>query len=149
MNLFDQISADIKEAMLAQDKVRLQALRGVKKEFLEAKTAKGGDGELHDDAAIKIIQKMVKQRKESAEIYASQGRPELAEGELAEVACLESYLPQQMSLEELEVALRDIIAQIGASGPSDMGKVMGVATKALAGKTEGKLISETVKRLLS
>lgn len=149
MNLFDQVSADIKAAMLAKDKVRLQALRGVKKEFLEAKTAKGGDGELHDDIAIKIIQKMVKQRKESAEIYATQGRPELAENELAEVTCLEAYLPKQMSAEELEAALKEIIAQVGASGPSDMGKVMGTATKALAGKAEGKLISETVKKLLS
>lgn len=149
MNLFDQVSADIKAAMLAKDKVRLQALRGVKKEFLEAKTAKGGDGELHDDIAIKIIQKMVKQRKESAEIYATQGRPELAENELGEVACLETYLPKQMTPEELEAALKEIIAQVGASGPGDMGKVMGTATKALAGKAEGKLISETVKKLLA
>ena len=149
MNLFDRVSADIKEAMLAKDKVRLQALRGVKKEFLEAKTAKGSDGELTDDAAIKILQKMVKQRKESAEIYASQGRPELAENELAEVICLEAYLPKQMSVEELEIALSEIITQVGATGPGDMGKVMGTATKALAGKAEGRLISETVKKLLS
>lgn len=149
MNLFDQVSADIKAAMLAKDKVRLQALRGVKKEFLEAKTAKGGDGELHDDIATKILQKMVKQRKESAEIYATQGRPELAENELGEVACLETYLPKQMTPEELEAALKEIIAQVGASGPGDMGKVMGTATKALAGKAEGKLISETVKKLLA
>ncbi|MDD2435998.1 MAG: GatB/YqeY domain-containing protein [Massilibacteroides sp.] len=149
MNLFDRVSVDIKEAMLAKDKVRLQALRGVKKEFLEAKTAKGSDGELTDDAAIKILQKMVKQRKESAEIYASQGRPELAENELAEVICLEAYLPKQMSVEELEIALSEIITQVGATGPGDMGKVMGTATKALAGKAEGRLISETVKKLLS
>jgi uncharacterized protein YqeY len=149
MNLFDRVSEDIKEAMLAKDKIRLQALRGVKKEFLEAKTAKGSDGDLHDDTAIKILQKMVKQRKESAEIYASQGRPELAENELAEVACLETYLPKQMSVDELEATLKEIIAKVGAKGPSDMGKVMGFATKALAGKAEGRLISETVKRLLA
>ncbi|MDD4515351.1 GatB/YqeY domain-containing protein [Massilibacteroides sp.] len=149
MNLFDRVSADIKEAMLAKDKIRLQALRGVKKEFLEAKTAKGGDGELSDEAATKILQKMVKQRKESAEIYASQERPELAEGELAEAACIETYLPKQMTAEELEVALKEIIDKVGASGPGDMGKVMGTATKALAGKAEGRMISETVKRLLA
>jgi len=149
MSLFDKISEDIKSAMLAKEKIRLQALRGVKKEFLEAKTAKGGDGELSDDVAIKIIQKMIKQRKESADIYTSQGRPELAESELVEVSALETYLPKQMTVEELETALKEIITQVGAEGAKDMGKVMGAATKALAGKTEGKLISETVKRLLA
>lgn len=149
MNLFDQISEDIKEAMKAQDKVRLQALRGVKKEFLEARTAKGGDGELNDDAAIKILQKMVKQRKESAEIYKSQDRPELAEAELTEASVIEGYLPRQMTAKELEAALKTIIDQVGATGPGDMGKVMGAATKALAGKAEGRMISETVKRLLA
>ncbi|MCD8177472.1 MAG: GatB/YqeY domain-containing protein [Tannerellaceae bacterium] len=149
MSLFDQVSEDIKNAMRAQDKVRLQALRGVKKEFLEAKTAKGGDGELSDDAAVKIIQKMVKQRKESAEIYKNQGRPELAENELAEVAAIEVYLPKQMSAEELETELKKIIAEVGAEGPKDMGKVMGAANKALAGKAEGRAISETVKKLLN
>lgn len=149
MSLFDKISDDIKAAMLAKDKVRLQALRGAKKEFLEAKTAKGGDGELTDEAATKIIQKMVKQRKESAAIYVEQGRPELAEDELAEISALEVYLPKQMTPEELEAALKEIIAQVGAVGPQDMGKVMGTATKALAGKAEGRLISETVKRLLA
>lgn len=149
MSLFDQVSDDIKAAMLAKDKVKLQALRGVKKEFLEAKTAKGGDGELTDEAAVKILQKMVKQRKDSAEIYKTQGRPELAEGELEEIAAIEVYLPKQMSPEELESEVKRIIAQVGAEGPKDMGKVMGVATKALAGKTEGRLISETVKRLLN
>lgn len=149
MALFETISNDIKAAMLAKDKIRLEALRGAKKEFLEAKTAKGAEGELTDEAATKIIQKMVKQRKDSASIYAEQNRPELAEKELAEVAVLENYLPKQMSPEELEAALKEIIAQVGASSPQDMGKVMGVATKALAGKTEGRLISEAVKRLLA
>ena len=147
--LFDQISADIKKAMLARDKVTLEALRGIKKEFLEAKTAKGGDGTLHDDQGVKIMQKMVKQRKETALIYREQNRSELAENELAEAAVIEKYLPQQMSDAELEAAVTAIIAQVGATGPQDMGKVMGVATKQLAGKTEGRLISEKVKALLN
>jgi uncharacterized protein YqeY len=149
MNLFDQVSDDIKAAMLAKEKIRLQALRGIKKEFLEAKTAKGGTGELTDEAAVKILQKMVKQRKESAEIFKTQGRDELAENELAEVAAIEVYLPKQMTAEELEAALKEIITQTGAEGPKDMGKVMGAATKALAGKADGRMISETVKKILN
>ncbi|MDR0429165.1 MAG: GatB/YqeY domain-containing protein [Tannerellaceae bacterium] len=149
MSLFDKISDDIKAAMLAKDKVRLQALRGVKKEFLEAKTAKGGNGELSDEAAAKILQKMVKQRKESAEIFKSQSREDLAENELAEVAAIEIYLPKQMSAEEVETVLKEIIAQVGAEGPKDMGKVMGTATKALSGKADGRVISEIVKKLLN
>jgi uncharacterized protein YqeY len=149
MNLFDTISNDIKTAMLAKDKIRLEALRGVKKEFLEAKTAKGADGDLSDETALKILQKMVKQRKESAVIYQEQHRPELAEKELAEVAVLENYLPQPLSSEELEKTIREIIAQVGAASPKDMGKVMGVATKTLSGKAEGRAISDTVKRLLN
>ncbi|OAV69412.1 YqeY-like protein [Bacteroidales bacterium Barb4] len=149
MPLFDQVSQDIKSAMLAKDKIRLQALRGIKKEFLEAKTAKGGDGELSDEAAVKILQKMIKQRKESAAIYTEQSRPELAADELAEAAVIEAYLPRQMSPEELESALKALIAQTGASAPQDMGKVMGAATKALAGKAEGRAVSEAVKRLLN
>ncbi len=148
MSMFDQISEDIKNAMLAKDKIRLEALRGVKKEFLEAKTAKGGDGELTDEAAVKIIQKMVKQRRESAAIFTEQNRPELAEKELAEISVLEIYLPKQMSSEELEAEIRLIIAETGATSAKDMGKVMGVASKKLAGKAEGRLISETVKKLL-
>ena len=129
MNLFDQVSNDIKSAMLAKDKVRLEALRGIKKEFLEAKTAKGADGELTDDMAMKILAKMVKQRKESAQIYTEQNRPDLAEPELAEAAVIETYLPKQMTEEELTEALKAIIAQVGATTPQEMGKVMGVATK--------------------
>ena len=147
--LFDKVSSDIKTAMLARDKVALEALRGMKKEFLEAKTAKGSDGHLSDDAAVKIVQKMVKQRKESAQIYIEQSRPELAENELAESAVLEKYLPVQLIDAELEAAVSAIIAQVGATGPQDMGKVMGVASKQLAGKTEGRLISEKVKALLA
>lgn len=149
MNLFDKISEDIKKAMLARDKVRLEALRGIKKEFLEAKTAKGANGELSDDTATKIMVKMVKQRKESAKIYEENNRPELAANELAEAAVIEEYLPKQLSPEELEAELKAIIAETGATGPKEMGKVMGVATKRLAGRAEGRLISAKVKELLS
>lgn len=149
MNLFDQISNDIKSAMLAKDKVRLEALRGIKKEFLEAKTAKGADGELTDDMAMKILAKMVKQRKESAQIYTEQNRPDLAEPELAEAAVIETYLPKQMNEEELTEALKAIIAQVGATTPQEMGKVMGVATKQLAGRADGRAISAKVKELLA
>lgn len=149
MNLFDQISEDIKKAMLARDKVRLEALRGIKKEFLEAKTAKGAGGELSDENATKILVKMAKQRKESAAIYTENNRPELAENELAEAKVIEEYLPQQLSEEELEAELKKIIEEVGAEGPKDMGKVMGVASKALAGRAEGRLISAKVKELLN
>ena len=136
MNLFDKVSGDIKTAMLARDKVRLEALRGIKKEFLEAKTAKGGDGELSDDAALKILAKMVKQRKESASIYTEQNREDLAGEELAQAAIIEEYLPKQLSEEELTAALKEIIARVGATSAKEMGKVMGTATKELAGKAE-------------
>ena len=149
MNLFDQVSNDIKSAMLAKDKVRLEALRGIKKEFLEAKTAKGADGELTDDMAMKILAKMVKQRKESAQIYTEQNRPDLAEPELAEAAVIETYLPKQMTEEELTESLKAIIAQVGATTPQEMGKVMGVATKQLAGRADGRAISAKVKELLA
>lgn len=149
MNLFDQISNDIKEAMKARDKVRLEALRNVKKYFLEAKTAPGAADELTDDAALKIIQKLVKQGKDSATLYTEQGRADLAEAELAQVAAIEVYLPKQMTEEELTAALQGIIAETGAAGPKDMGRVMGVATKQLAGRAEGRAISAKVKELLS
>lgn len=149
MTLFDQVSEDIKKAMLAKDKVALDALRGAKKEFLEAKTAKGGDGELHDDQAIRLLQKLCKQRKESAEMYVAAGRQELADEEMAQMKVLEQYLPKQLSEEEIVARLKTIIAEVGAQGPKDMGKVMGVATKALAGLAEGKLISAKVRELLN
>ncbi len=149
MSLFDTISNDIKAAMLAKDRVKLEALRGVKKEFIEAKTAKGGNGELPDDAALKILAKMVKQRRESAAIYVEQNRPELAESELAEAAVIEAYMPQQLSDEELDAELNAIIAEVGAAGPQDMGKVMGVASKRLAGRADGRAISTKVKELLN
>lgn len=149
MSLFDQISEDIKQAMLAKDKVALDALRGIKKEFLEAKTAKGSDGELHDDKALQILQKMVKQRKESAQMYIDAGRPELAEEEMAQCRIIERYLPAMMSDEELTAAVKEIIAQVGATSMQDMGKVMGVATKQLAGRAEGKAINLKVRELLA
>ena len=148
MDLFDIISNDIKEAMKARDKVRLETLRNIKKVFLEAKTAPGANDTLTDDAALKIMQKLVKQGKDSATLYHEQGRADLAEAELAQVAVIETYLPKQMSAEELEAALKEIIAEVGATGPKDMGKVMGTATKKLAGLAEGRAISAKVKELL-
>ena len=148
MDLFDRISEDIKKAMLARDAQRLDALRGVKKEFLEAKTAKGSDGTLPDSRATQILAKMIKQRKESAAIYTEQNRPELAETELAQAAIIEEYMPKQLTDEELTEALRAIIARVGTTSPKDMGKVMGVASKELAGKAEGRAISQKVKELL-
>ena len=149
MSLFETINADIKSAMLAREKVRLEALRGIKKEFLEAKTAPGANGELTDDAAMKILVKMAKQRRESAQIYTEQNRPDLAEGELAELAVIETYLPKPLTDEELTAELTKIIAQVGATSPADMGKVMGAATKALAGRADGKAISAKVRALLA
>ena len=148
MEMFDRISNDIKDAMKAKDKVRLETLRNIKKVFLEAKTAPGANDTLTDDAAMKIMQKLVKQGKDSAALYNEQGRADLAEAELAQVAVIETYLPKQMSAEELEAALRAIIAEVGAEGPKDMGKVMGTATKKLAGLAEGRAISAKVKELL-
>ena len=148
MEMFDRISNDIKEAMKAKDKVRLETLRNIKKVFLEAKTAPGANDTLTDDAAMKIMQKLVKQGKDSAALYTEQGRTDLAEAELAQVAVIETYLPKQMSAEELEAALKAIIAEVGAEGPKDMGKVMGTATKKLAGLAEGRAISAKVKELL-
>ena len=148
MEMFDRISNDIKDAMKAKDKVRLETLRNIKKVFLEAKTAPGANDTLTDDAAMKIMQKLVKQGKDSATLYNEQGRADLAEAELAQVAVIETYLPKQISAEELEAALKAIIAEVGAEGPKDMGKVMGTATKKLAGLAEGRAISAKVKELL-
>lgn len=149
MNMFDKISEGIKEAMKAKDQVRLDTLRAIKKEFIEAKTAKGADGELSDDTAMKILVKLVKQRKEVAEIFASNNRQDLADLNLAEAKIIEEYLPKQLTPEELEEALKVIIERVGATTPQQMGMVMGVATKELAGKVEGKAISAKVKELLS
>ena len=148
--LEQQIQNDLKAAMLAKDKVALASIRGIKAAILLAKTAEGGQKDtIEDGELVKIIQKLVKQRKESAAIYTEQNRPELAENELAEAAVMEKYLPKALSEEEVEAAVREIIAQVGASSMADMGKVMGVATKKLAGQADGRIISSTVKRLLS
>lgn len=149
MNLFDTINEAMKQAMKDRDRVRLEALKGIKKEFLEAKTAPGANGELPDDKATTILVKMAKQRKESADIYTENGREELAAGELAELAVIEEYLPKALSPEELEAEIRAIIAETGASSPKEMGKVMGVATKRLAGRAEGGQISALVRTLLA
>ena len=147
--LFDQISNDIKDAMKAKDKVRLETLRNIKKYFIEAKTAPGANDTLTDENVLKILQKLAKQGKESASLYVSQNRQDLADDELAQVAVIETYLPKKMSETELEAALREIIANVGATSMKDMGKVMGTATKQLAGKAEGSAISTIVKKLLA
>lgn len=149
MELEKQIQADMVAAMKAHETVRLAALRGIKAAILLAKTSEGGNGEVSDADIVKIIQKLVKQRKESAGIYTQQNRPELAENELAEASAMEVYLPKQLGEAEVEAELKAIIAEVGASKPSDMGKVMGVATKRLAGQADGRLISTIVKRLLA
>lgn len=149
MSLFEDVNAGIKAVMKARDKQRLEALKGIKAEFLLIKTAPENNGEVTDANAIKALVRMVKQRKESAELYASQGRQDLASEELAQASVVEEFLPKQLSDEELTVQLKAIIAQVGATSPKDMGKVMGVATKQLAGKAEGRAISAKVKQLLS
>ena len=136
-------------AMKAKETVRLASLRAIKAAIMLAKTAEGSTGEIDDAGIVKIIQKLVKQRKESAQQYNDAGRPELAENELAEAACMEVYLPKQLSEAEVEARLAEIISEVGASQPSDMGKVMGVATKRLAGLADGRMISTVVKRLLT
>ena len=149
MELEKQIQSDMVAAMKAKETVRLAALRGIKAEILLARTSEGAGGEVSDADIVRIIGKLVKQRKESAEIYAQQNRPELAENELAEATAMEVYLPKQLSEAETESELAKIIAEVGASQPSDMGKVMGVATKRLAGQADGKLISAIVRKLLA
>ena len=144
-----QIQADMMAAMKAKETVRLASIRAIKAAIMLAKTAEGATGEIDDAGIVKIIQKLVKQRKESAQQYNDAGRPELAENELAEAACMEVYLPKQLSEAEVEARLAEIIAEVGASQPSDMGKVMGIATKRLAGLADGRMISTVVKRLLT
>ncbi len=149
MNLFDQVSEDIKKAMKARDKVRLDTLRNVKKVFLEAKTAPGADDTLADDAALKILQKLAKQGRETAQTYTEANRPDLAEEELAQARVIEEYLPKPLTEEEIEAAVAKIIAETGATGMKDMGRVMGTASKQMAGKADGRAISAVVKRLLA
>ena len=149
MELFEKVSKDIVAAMKAKDKVTLEALRNIKKVFIEAKTAPGANDTLDDAAALKILQKLAKQGHDSADLYTQQNRPDLAEAEMAQVKVIESYLPKALSAEEIEAAVKEIIAQTGATSIKEMGKVMGVAIKQLAGKADGKAISDIVKKLLA
>lgn len=149
MDYFETINDAMKQAMKARDRERLEALKGIKKEFLEAKTAPGANNELPEDKALAILVRMAKQRKESAQIYTDNGRDDLAKGELTELAVIEEFLPKTLSPEELEAELKAIIAETGATSPKEMGKVMGVATKRLAGRADGKAISAKVKELLA
>ena len=149
MNLFDQISSDIMNAMKAREKEKLEALRGIKKVMLEAKSAEGGTGELSDADVLKIIQKLAKQGTDSAIIYKQQGRDDLYEHEMFQVGVFETYLPKKMSDDELTQAVQEIIAESGATSIKEMGKVMGMASKKLAGLADGKDISDKVKALLS
>ncbi len=148
MTLEERINQDMKTAMKAKDKVTLEALRAVKSAILIAKTEKGS-GELTPEAELKLLQKQVKQRKDSAEIYNQQNRADLADNELTEAAAIEKYLPKMLSDEEVTAEVTKIIEDVGAQGPSDMGKVMGAATKALAGKADGKAIADKVKSILA
>lgn len=149
MALFEQVSEDIKTAMKERDKVALDTLRNIKKVFLEAKTAPGANDTLEDADALKIIQKLAKQGKESAQTYIDAGRQDLADAELAQVSVIERYLPEQLSEAEIEKIVKTIIDQTGAACMKDMGKVMGMANKQLAGKADGKTISGIVKKLLA
>lgn len=149
MTLFDKVSEDIKEAMKARDKVRLETLRNIKKVFLEAKTAPGANDTLEDADAFKILQKLAKQGRESARTYTDNGRQDLADAELAQAAVIEEYLPKQLSEDEIEAEVRKVIADTGAQSMKDMGKVMGIVSKQLAGRADGRAISAVVKRLLA
>jgi uncharacterized protein YqeY len=149
MALEQQIMAEMKEAMKAKDEAALRGLRAIKAEIIKAKTEPGANGELSDEAAIKMLQKMMKQRKDSLEIYRTQNRDDLAKKEEEEISIIEKFMPAQMSETELKETLKKIIEQVGATSPADMGKVMGFATKQLAGKADGKAISANVKELLA
>lgn len=149
MALFEQISQDIMASMKARDAVRTNTLRNIKKEFLEAKSAPGSTGDLSDADALKIISKMVKKGKDAAEIFIQNNRQDLADEELAQVKVMEEYLPKALSLDEVKAAVLKVVAEVGATGPKDMGKVMGAANKALAGQADGKTISGVVKEVLA
>lgn len=149
MSLKEQIDADIKKAMLAKNKEELEALRSIKSMILLAETDKSANGEISTDAESKLLTKAAKQRRESADIFTQQNRKDLADRELFQLEVISRYLPKQLSEDEVASALKAIIQEVGAKGPQDMGKVMGVATKKLAGQTEGKVISEQVKKLLA
>jgi hypothetical protein len=148
MSLENEVMSLMKDAMKAKDEAMLRGLRAIKAEIIKAKTDPGANGQITEDGEIKLLQKLVKSRKDSLEIYTTQNRPDLATKESEEIAIIEKFLPKQMSEEELKAAIAQIIAEAGAAGPQDMGKVMGVASKQLAGKTDGKTIAATVKSLL-
>jgi len=149
MSLEQQIMTELKAAMLAKDEAALRSLRAIKAAILLAKTAEGGSGELRAEDESKILQKLVKQRRDSLDIFQQQNRPDLAAKEQEELNVIEKFLPKQLTADELKAALQTIIAQTGASSPSDLGKVMGVASKQLAGKADGKAIAALVKELLN
>lgn len=149
MSLKQQIDSDIKTAMLAKNKEELEALRGIKSQILLAETEKGGSGDIAQDVEMKLLTKAAKQRKESADIFQKEGREDLAKRELLQLEIINRYLPKQLTEAEITEELKKIIATVGAKGPQDMGKVMGTATKQLAGKADGKLISDIVKKLLA
>lgn len=149
MNLEQKIMADLKTAMLAKDEKALRSLRAIKAAILLAKTSEGAGGDLKEEDEIKLLQKLVKQRKDSLEIFTQQNRTDLAQKEQEEIEIIEKFLPKQLSGEELKTIIANIIAETGASSPADMGKVMGAATKQLAGKADGKAISALVKELLA
>jgi len=149
MGLEQKIMAELKTAMLAKDEIGLRSLRAIKAALLLVKTSEGGGGELKEEDEIKLLQKLVKQRKDSLEIFQQQNRPDLAQKEQEEIAVIEKFLPKQLSTEELREALTKIIAETGASSPADLGKVMGIATKQFAGKADGKTVSSLVKELLT
>lgn len=149
MNLEQKIMAELKTAMLAKDEASLRSLRAIKAAILLVKTSEGGGRELKEDDEIKLLQKLVKQRKDSLEIFQQQNRPDLAQKEQEEIAVIEKFLPQQLSVDELKDELSRIIAETGASSPADLGKVMGIASKKFAGKADGKTISGIVKELLT
>jgi len=149
MSLLEKVNADIKTAMLAKEKEKLEAIRAIKSAILVALTEKGASDTLSEEAEVRLLQKQVKQRRETADIYKQQNREDLAGKEILEADIIEAYLPKQMTAEEIEAVLKTIIEQVSAKTPSDMGKVMGVASKQLAGKADGRIISETVKRLLA
>ena len=149
MSLKQQIDGDIKKAMLAKNKEELEALRSIKSLILLAETEKGGSGDISADVENKLLVKAAKQRRESADIFTQQGRKDLADKEQFQLEVINRYLPKQLSATEVEEELKKVIAEVGAKGPQDLGKVMGVATKKLAGQADGKVISETVKKLLT
>lgn len=149
MNLEQQVMAEMKDAMKAKDEAALRGLRAIKAEIIKAKTEPGANGEITAEGELKLLQKIVKQRRDSLEIFTQQNRQDLAQKEQEEIAIIEKFLPKQLTNDEIKVELEKIITQVGASSPADMGKVMGVATKQLAGKADGKVVSGLVKELLA